>query len=209
MKNIVLIFLGSFLITTAAWSQVEFGLRVGTSSYDLADSYLKWKNKEKPVENIIQDASYGYHFGAYLRARIIGLYVEPAVLFNSNNVSYMVPNAADDIKDLLKNERYNSLDIPLMVGLKIALIRAHIGPVAHLYIDSSSDLTQLSKFQEKFKDATFGYQFGVGLDIQKFRIDINYESNFSNWGVNMKIGNTVINFDDKASRVLASLSYRF
>lgn len=209
MKKLVLVLLSVLSVSYSAYSQIEFGVKAGLSSYDLADKYLKWQNKDSNVSDNIQDASYGYHFGAYTRLKFLGLYIEPAVLFNSNTVSYKIDEVSTEVLDKIGKERYQNLNIPVLMGFKLWMIRVHGGPVAHIFINSSSELTKINGYMDKFKDATFGYQFGVGTDIGRLRLDINYEGNFSNWGKNMEIGGVSYNFDDKPARIVASVGMKF
>lgn len=195
--------------TVGATAQLELGIKAGLSSYDLADDFQLWRNSKAEVDTTIADASYGYHFGLYSRIKLFGLYLEPAVLFNSNSVDYnlKVPNS-DEVNEI-KKEKYNNLDIPLMVGMKVWFFRVQAGPVAHIFLNSSSELTDIKGYNDKLKDARYGYQAGVGLDFNKIRIDVNYEGNFSSFGETFTAFGEELTIDDKAPRIVASVGYRF
>ena len=138
------------------------------------------------------------------------VYVEPALMLNSNKVIY----ALDEYRGTqafsrFVNETYNNLDIPVMIGLKAGIIRLYAGPVAHLHISSRSDLVDIDGYEQKFKSATYGYQAGFGFDIWKLRFDVAYEGNLNKFGDHISIGGQDFAFNDSAARILGTVSYKF
>ncbi|MBP7644615.1 MAG: hypothetical protein KA767_14840, partial [Saprospiraceae bacterium] len=107
------------------------------------------------------------------------------------------------------NETYNSVDLPVMIGLKAGIIRLYAGPVAHLHINSKSDLIDFDGYEQRFKSATYGYQAGFGFDLWKLRFDVAYEGNLSNFGDHITIGGESFSFNDSAARLLGTVSYKF
>lgn len=190
--------------------QVEFGVRAGLNSIDLVTNAIKIQGDNSNYELAFNGSQYGHHFGLYSRIKVIGIYVEPAVIFNSNSVSYNLDEYSEGgAVSLIRNETYNNLDIPLMVGLKAGAVRIFGGPVAHIHISSTSDLFAIKSYSQKFKDASYGYQAGFGLDIWKIRVDLAYEGNLSRFGDHITFDDQSYSFSDSASRVLLSLGYAF
>lgn len=209
MKQFV-VFCMIMLGTLSLSAQVEFGIKAGISSYDLADDFQKWRDADADIKDVISDAGYGYHFGLYSRLKLPLFYIEPAILLNSNKVSYnLAGNGTDSVFNNLKKERYYNIDVPIMLGTKIWFFRVQGGPVAHVFLNSSSELTDIKGYGEKFKDARFGYQAGIGLDLKRLRLDVNYEGNFSSFGDTINVGGATVNIDDNAARIVMSLGYKF
>ena len=111
--------------------------------------------------------------------------------------------------NILKSETYRNVDIPLLIGAKLGFLRLQAGPVAHFYLDSTSDLFSFSGYKHNFKSATYGGQIGLGVDVWKFRLDILYETNLSKFGEHIEIDGEQFAFDDEAGRVILTLGARF
>lgn len=196
--------------SVVAFSQIEFGAKVGLSSLDLVSEGIRFQQGDRLFDLKFNSSNYGHHFGVYSRLKILMLYLEPSVMFNSNRVTY----ALDEYRGTqaiskFVNETYNNLDIPVMVGFKAGIIRLYAGPVAHLHISSRSDLADIDGYAQKFKSATYGYQAGFGFDIWKLRLDVAYEGNLSKFGEHISIAGQDFSFNDSAARVLGSVSYKF
>jgi len=190
----------------------EFGLKAGVSSLDLADNAINISNNQNSTLSLaVSESNYGYHFGVYSRVSFLGIYVEPALLFNSSQVNYNISEQIfdEEVVEITKSEKYEKLDIPLLVGYKLGFFRVQGGPVAHLHLNSVSELTDINGYGQKFKDATYGYQLGVGLDILKVRLDLNYEGNLSNYGDHIVVDGQEFSFGESPARLVASLGYRF
>lgn len=199
------------LISTLSFSQFEMGIKTGLSSTDLSPESLIINNGETTTKLTLAQANYGYHFGLYTRVKIANIFIEPSFLFNSSSVDYNLEEQIFDtgIVNSIKSETYNNLDIPLMVGMKIGFLRIQGGPVAHIFLNSASELTDINGYSQKFKDATYGIQGGIGLDILRIRLDLNYETNLSNFGGDIDIDGNPYQFDQRPARLVASLGIRF
>ena len=207
-KSLFILFM---LISTYSFSQFEMGLKTGLSSTDLVPESILVNNGETTTKISIADANYGFHFGLYTRVSIANIFIEPSFLFNSSSVDYNLEEQIFDtgILSSVKSETFNNLDIPLMVGMKIGFLRLQGGPVAHIFLNSASELTAINGYSQKFKDATYGIQGGIGLDILKIRLDLNYETNLSGFGGEIDVNGTPYQFDQRPARLVASLGIRF
>lgn len=208
--NKIQIILALLLNTVILNAQFEFGVKAGISSIDLITNSIKVGNGDQSFDLKYADAQYGHHFGIYSRVKLLGLYIEPAAIFNSNTVNYKLTQYSEgDPFSTIKNETYNRLDIPVMLGIKAGIVRIFGGPVGHIHISSRSELVDIRGYNQKFKDATYGFQAGFGLDIWKIRFDISYEGNFSKFGDHISIDGQSYSFDDAASRIIGTVGYAF
>ncbi|MBK9042819.1 MAG: outer membrane beta-barrel protein [Saprospiraceae bacterium] len=204
----ILIFLLIGAKTT--YSQFEWGMKVGISSQQLGNTSLQsWLQTDNLSSHFTQ-AEYGHHFGLYSRIKVVNIYIEPALLFNSSAFSYTFKDYSQSgLSTIVKNERYNHASIPIMVGLKLGFFRIFGGPVGNVFINKTSELWDFENYQEKFKSFSYGIQGGLGLDIWNFRFDVQYENNLKQLGTQVNIGGRDILLSPNASRFLFTLGYRF
>ena len=210
MKKIVLLSLLCTLIFSEVSSQLEVGVKVGLHSTDLAAQGISVFDQQNGSFNLfLQDADYGVHFGLYSRVHLLGIFIEPGLLFNSSGVTYRIDEFDEGgVISIFKNERFNSLDIPLMVGFKFLIFRIYGGPVAHLHINSSSEVFDIGGYEQRFRDASYGWQAGIGLDIMKLRFQLNYEGNFTAFGDHLSFNGNNYSFSDAPARLIATLGIR-
>jgi hypothetical protein len=209
------VFLLFFALTaiTAQAQKISYGLRAGIASTQIKGEALVIKNKQdiQQFQLSVSEAQYGYHGGAFLRVGVGRFFVQPEVLFNSNSVDY-------NLKDLTKlsmlqtvgKESYQNVDIPILLGVKIGGVRLQAGPVGHVFISSKSDIpTTANQYEQKFKQMTYGYQAGVGLDVGKLLFDVKYEGGLQKFGDHFNFYGRDFAFSTNASRVVFSLGYAF
>jgi len=171
MKKILFTF-ALLMITLAGHSQnFSFGPKFGLSST---------KIKLEDGNFSTGDGELGYHVGIFTRFGAAGFYLQPELLFTqtSGTFSYNDPNSSSTSEF---EANFNRLDIPIMMGFKMfKFFRIQAGPIASININSelknSADVVQ----DVDYKQATIGYQAGLGLDIGKLIIDAKYESSLGN-----------------------------
>lgn len=199
-----------FVLTTQA--QVKFGIRGGiaTAQIEPNDLLILGANDAEELKLAVNNSDYGTHFGFFTQIKIKKFFIQPEVLFNSNSVNYTVTDFRDpNVIDLVKNEKYQNLDIPLMMGFKFGPLRLQGGPVGHVFLNSTSELFDVQGYDQKFDEMTFGYQAGIGLDIWKLVLDVKYEGNFNKQGDHIVFGGQQYNFDQTPARLLVSVGFAF
>ncbi len=211
MKNLLLIILALF-IGQMTYAQVKIGLRGGLSTADITTEQLRIKNANDfdALGLSIVNANYGVHFGGFLQIKAGKFFLQPEAIFNSNSVDYKVEDLIEG--QTLKNiarENYQYLDIPIMAGLKFGALRLQGGPVAHMFIDSNSELTDISGYDPQFEKWTWGYQAGIGLDIWRFLLDVKYEGSFNSQYSHFNFFGNQYQFDKTPGRFVASLGFAF
>lgn len=98
---------------------------------------------------------------------------------------------------------FNRLDVPILAGVKLGPLRLNAGPVMSFTISETNEA-----FKKGIKDATWGYQAGIGLDIKKISIDIRYEGAFSKLADNIRIEGEDYATDARASQILIGIGYK-
>ncbi len=201
------IFISLLLLIFSAgqsFGQIKLGLRAGISSSNVkVDDVVKIGSEEYKLKS--GDPKVGFHFGLVSRIQLFNLFVQPELLFTSSGGDVKVT----DINGFttVKEQKYNKLDIPVLAGIKFGPARIEVGPVASVLLSSKSELFDNGK--ETMKNATIGYQAGVGLDISRLAIDLKYEGNLSKLGDGVKIGGDEYNFDTRNSQLILSLGFFF
>lgn len=209
MKRQLFALLLLIMTSQAGYSQFEIGLQAGMHSLDLTSGAIALPGTSDNSSLDFKEARYGFQFGLYTRLSLLGLFVQPSFMLNSTSVDYtLAGNGEGGPISAAVNERYNKLDIPLVVGLKLAAIRLYGGPVAHLHISSSSDLFSFRGYGQKFKNANYGFRAGAGVDLWKLRFDVSYEGNLSKFGDHITIDDQQLSFDDSASRLLMTIGIK-
>jgi hypothetical protein len=199
-----------FLLSQNVSAQFEIGIKAGLSSTDVVSEGIMINENGKHFQLSLDEANYGYHVGLYTRVSFLGIFIEPSFLLTSSETNFRLKSFGEsDIVGTVFSESYQNLDIPLLIGMKVGFLRMQVGPVAHVFLSSSSDLYDISGYEQRFADATYGIQGGIGLDIWKIRIDLNYEANLSAFGEHITIDGTPYSFGDNPSRLIASVGWKF
>ncbi|MFZ1702878.1 MAG: outer membrane beta-barrel protein [Saprospiraceae bacterium] len=210
MNRSIWIFFAIFFLQFTSNAQFEWGLKAGISSYQLGEKSLTEWVGEDEFQLHFTEADYGHHFGLYSRLQVAGVYLEPSVLFNSGSFSYTFEDYSEaGVVTVVRNERYNHVNIPLLLGLKVGFFRIQAGPVGSFFISKTSDLWDFEGYQQKFETFTYGLQGGLGLDIWRFRFDVNYENNLNTLGNHVTIGGKKFPLNPNPARIIFTLGYKF
>jgi opacity protein-like surface antigen len=204
------------LASIPAFSQVKFGLKAGISTTNLSMTEIKQitSGSTTYTVNAITSAKYGFHGGAFVRLTLLGIYLQPELLFTTRTNEYTVQNvttgqttAADIVK-----QNFNKLDIPVMLGLKLGPLRVNAGPVGSLLINSPKDLINNPNFKNNYNKMTIGYQAGLGFDLLKLlTFDLRYEGSLKKYQNQIQnlAGTTKVNLDDRTNAFLFSIGIIF
>jgi hypothetical protein len=97
-----------------------------------------------------------------------------------------------------------------MVGVKFAsLFRAYGGPVGRFLVGADGNEGNFNNdVLRNYKNATFGYQLGVGIYFGNLILDLKYEDNLSKFGDAINIGNQRFAVDQRQNQIILSLGVR-
>ena len=189
-----------FIYSVSYGQFFSIGPRVGISS-----SKLEIKENVQDVKE--GDASFGFHAGLFTRFSFTSLYIQPEVLFTSNGGEI---EFEDGVGNQIIEYDYNKLDVPVMVGFKFAkFFRLQAGPVASLLLKADAKNGGVTDdVKNNYKNATIGYQAGVGLDIGSLILDLKYEGNLSKFGNDIRVAGNNFNTDIRNNQWLLSLGIK-
>jgi hypothetical protein len=211
MKKLLTILL-VILITIPAISQITFGLKAGvsTTSVTMKDLVKVTSGSTSYTVDAISNAKYGFHGGAFVRLSLLGVYLQPELLFSTRTNEYTVKNLQTSASYVAK-QNFNKLEIPVMVGLRLGPLRLNAGPAASLLINSPKALIADPDFKNMYGRMTIGYQAGIGIDLLSIlTFDLRYEGSLKKYQnqIENATGNKY-NLDDRPNAFLFSLGLMF
>jgi len=199
----LILFMG---ISTFAQLPISLGVKLGLNS-----SKINSENFTAPdtwtdynTSDLLDDAKNGFNVGAFARLKLNRFYLQPELYYSvkKGSTDFNVPESLDLGDAVTQNLKLKTVDIPLLLGmkvidLKLASVRAFTGPVMSVILDNSSisynkadgvKIDNIDDFSmDNWKDNSWGWQLGGGIDVAMFTFDVRYE-----WGL------TNVNSLDKA-----------
>lgn len=208
MKKSILIGSVLLLFSGALIGQVKFGIKAGASSTNLNTNELQILDQggADRLKIALDNSDLGIFGGFVIQFQFGNFIVQPEVYYNSNSSSFDVDSFS--IKQITK-EKYQYLDVPVLLGYKLGPLRLMGGPVGHVFLSSTSGLFDFEGYEQDFKDLTLGWQAGIGLDIWKIMVDLRYEGNFSKFGNHINFFGNQYEFDKSPSSFVLSLAWTF
>jgi len=205
MKKIIVIIL-ALVLAAPLFSQVKFGLKAGASTdFTFTNQTLDGVNFEVVLQNA-KNAEWGFQGGVFMRASFAGFYIQPEILLATatNSVSY------EDIEEgggpVIYNQKFNKLNIPVLLGFKVGPMRLNAGPAAAIMLSDPKEIIDGATY----KRATFGYQAGVGIDLfKKLTLDVRYEGNLNQFGDEITIMGETFQLDDRTGALLLHVGLIF
>lgn len=192
MKKLMLFTALTVMFSTVAFSQTAtgFGLKGGLNYTGNGDYFESiGSNADNPDMNI------GYHVGIFGK---IGqkAYLRPELVYTKTKSDY-------------RNDSFemSKLDAPILVGIKVlGPISVFGGPSFQYILDSEFDNININEIENDF---SVGLNFGIGLNLKKFSIDLRYERGFSDNEasfINNNIGGVESRLDTRPEQLILSLS---
>lgn len=174
-----------------AQSGTGFGIKAGLNYGGNGDFFESVSmNSENPDQNL------GYHIGIFGK---IGnkLYLRPELVFTKLKSDYDSGEF-----DMTK------LDLPVLVGLKVlGPVSVFAGPSFQYILDTDFNTLNVDEVENNF---SVGFNFGIGINLNKLGIDLRYERGFTDNEATF-INNNIITSDRLETRpqqLILSLSYK-
>lgn len=211
MKKLLAV-LFTVLIAVPAFSQLNFGIKAGVSNTSITMSDVKSITSGGTTYLVekAKGSNYGIQLGFFARLKISKLYIQPELLFVTRSNEYNLNNGTTAVDSIVK-QKFNKIEIPVMVGVKFGPLRINAGPSASLLINSPSDLIKDPDFKTMYSKLTFGYQAGVGLDLlKKLTVDLRYEGSLKKFQNQIENATgTKFALDDRPNAFLLSVGIIF
>ncbi|HCI55638.1 MAG TPA: outer membrane beta-barrel protein [Bacteroidales bacterium] len=202
-RSLIIVFV--FLFSVPVFSQIKFGLKAGATTADVPE--YNFTDGATTIE-ALKNAAWGFHAGLFLRLSLFGVYIQPEAVFASNTYEYNVTTVS---LTEVKKQTFNKLEIPVLLGFKLGPIRINAGPTADILIGSPKALVEDSNFDELYRNATFGFQAGLGFDLlKKLTFDVRYGGSLSGkFGDAVNIGGQTFKLDHRQPSLILSVGLIF
>lgn len=201
MKKILVLML-IVLTAVPAFSQIKFGVKAGAST-DFTFTNQTFDNADAVIDNA-KNAEWGLQGGVFVRASLGNVYLQPELLLATATNSLTYQEGTNP--EVVYNQKFNKVNIPVLVGFKVSFLRINVGPAASFLIGEPKELLN----GETYKKATFGYQAGVGVDLfKKVTLDARYEGNLNQFGKEVTIGGETFKLDDRTGALVLSVGWIF
>jgi len=210
MKKLLLVLAASLFMFQLADAQLfKYGLKGGIGFSKLKIEDITGIEDGSDVYDLVTgDAVSGYHIGLQARVKVAMIFIQPELYFNAGGatVEQIYDNGASEILNI----KYNSIDVPLLVGGKLGPVRLMLGPVGSFVLTEENDLTSLDPDYSMLSSSmTWGWQGGIGVELSRFTLDVRYEGSISKLGENLTIGGKDYILDARPGKLLISLGFWF
>ncbi len=212
MKKLFFLTITALFLFTASNAQIfQYGLKLGLNSSTISmDDVTNITTGTEIYDLVTGDAVTGYQAGIMTRINIAFLFVQPEVYFNA--AGGVVQQVFDDGTSAMLDVKFNRIDIPLLVGVKLGPARINAGPVGTAVISSTNELIALASggAESLSNNFTWGFQAGIGVDLfKKLAIDVRYEGTLSRFGESLEIAGTSYPLDARPASWIFSVGYWF
>lgn len=192
-RNLILLF-SLFLICTTAKSQlINLGIKAGLNVQQL--DIKEFEGMQTIEELNSTDQKIGFHGGLYANINLPAFHIRTELLYTYINYELSSTSISNEVKNF--DFEFNRFDVPILAGLKLGPLRMNAGPVMSFTISEPNEA-----FEKGIKDATWGYQAGIGIEIKSICIDIRYEGPFSKMADSIRIEGEDYATDARASQFL-------
>ena len=194
-----------------AGAQVKVGLKLGLSSTNLDTEGLRLLETggRERFELALENSDLGLYGGFLVNIQLGSFIIQPEFNYNSNSSDFELNDLSiNGVSDIV-SEKYQYLDVPVLLGCKFGPLRIMAGPEGHVFLSSTSGLLDIDGYEQDFQSLTLGWQGGVGLDLWNIVLDVRYQGNFNNFGDHITFLGTEYEFNDSPSRILFSIGWLF
>ncbi len=204
MKNLLFAIACFFAFASTAQAQFfSFGLKGGVNTQVKKPTDIIIGSGDTSLNFGVDKFKFGTQFGAYFR---FGnkVFIQPEFMFNSNKTDYKIGESS--VGEVIKNEKYQYLNLPVLVGFKLGPVRVMGGPVGHYYLNNNSELSDFKGYSARFKQMTWGWQAGLTIGTGRISADLRYEGNFNNQIDQVSLGGQDFKFSNNPSRLILGVN---
>ncbi|MFH0757860.1 MAG: porin family protein [Bacteroidota bacterium] len=213
MRKLIIIVAAAFLLVPFADAQMfNIGLKAGLGLSNLKFDDLTGIGSGSDVYQLATgDRVAAYHVGLQTRITIATFFVQPELYFNDGGgtINTIAANGASE----LLNVDLKTVNLPLMLGVKLGPARINVGPVGSYVLKEESIPLEIGGVIEDYtlftSGMSWGFQAGVGVDVSKISLDVRYEGSLSALGDSFTVGGQTFNLDARPRQWVFSLGFWF
>lgn len=155
MKKIFpLVLLLATMLTTAAWSQVSFGIKAGLNISNQAFSFSSGGITISPKPLV------GFHGGVYLNAKFGKFGIQPEAYYSMQGSKF------EDSGSTVKFN-FNYINVPILLRYNVTdFLNLHLGPQFGILMSAkATDGSQTLDIKEDVKTLDVSIAAGIGVDL--------------------------------------------
>lgn len=182
---------------------INFGVKAG-----LITDNIELLKGNKGGAGLSSDATLGWQVGLVSRVNLPMFHIQPEILFNMHRYD-LEANAGGSVS---KAEiKVNTVDVPVMLGLRLLMLRFQAGPVFNLMTETKVKNNRGASHYVDIDRPTVSFAAGVGVDIWKLNFDARYNGNFRKVRQDIQVGRDGDNYNyrSKFNNWTFSLGYMF
>ena len=153
--------------TVSAKSPIRFGIRGGLQTQSINAS------RDEVLGLFGADKDFGYQLGFMARFDMPIMFVQPELMYSSHRFTM-------DMEDGVSGKvSLKSVELPVMVGAKVAFLRVMAGPVFNLMNDTKNKMGRTTMaVNSDITRSLLAYQLGLGVELGKIIFDVRYGGQF-------------------------------
>ncbi len=205
MKKIIFLSLSILISVSALARTAKVGIKGGlyfSTLYEIGDDI----NNAALIA--LKESNTGYHIGLVGSFVFPGFFMQPELLFTGTGHYMQLQSEGISEPESFFEQKFQHLSMPLLLGMKLGPVKLGAGPVFSVLLNQVNDY-ELRDIKMKIKDATLGYQLGIGLQIGSLLLEGRYESSLSKYGEGVSIGGETFNFDMRPKQMILSVGLLF
>ncbi len=166
-----------FALTTAqAATPLSFGIRAGIQTQSMKMRGESWHDLSK-------SNNFGYQVGAMFQVPLGPIYLQPELVYSSARFRLHgdLMNPDNTLAEENASAKYsvNTVQFPVLFGIKVLFLRIFAGPSFNLMTDTSNKSGRKGvSFNSDVSKSAVAFQWGAGVDFGKFNVDIRYDGQF-------------------------------
>ncbi len=177
MRKLFFIAIAVLVTGVASAQKVQLGARVGIGSQNIRmEDYYE------------ADSRLGWNLGVVSKIRLVnfgigGLFFQPEIVYGQNTVKVNTPPNGEF------KTRMNTIDIPLLVSARLAMVNVHAGPVVNVMtrFNTSDGDSEMSP-----ERPAVGYAVGAGVNLGLIFIEGRYHGEFGKLRSNIDNGHSAV-----------------
>lgn len=193
-------------------AQVRSGIRFGAAFplFETEPVVLTGKDGLPLYRISVDRIGTDFNGGMFLQMQFGALFLQPEVYYHFYPMEYRIDTLyTSGAGSATVRETFRGIDFPLMVGIKIGVLRIGAGPVGHLALNSDEGFADYEDIDESFTRWRWGLQGGLGFDFWKLHLELRYASNLATVGEHIASAGQTLDFGTKDHRFLAAVGFSF
>lgn len=206
---IALLLMVTTMNVSAKGGLIEFGLKAGITTQN-----VDFIRGDAGIQSIMASSRAGFQIGAMSRINLGLLHIQPELLYSYSGYKLMASGnnmeAGPALPTSKSKVRMNSVDLPILVGIKFLFLRINAGPVFNLMNSTSVVNSDKINHDVEIVKPTIGFAAGIGANLGKINIDLRYNGNFKKPIQSIKIGDLKsFDYKSKFNSWALSVGYMF